>query len=221
MVHTDKGIGELFSRNEGDDTQEGLRRFAVNCHLAQQLGAEKLVLHLWGGRPSDRDMAHNAAQLPLLTRMAEEAGLLLTVENVVCSHGDPLTHMKELAEQYPRLRFTFDTKMAAFHGQLRESCLPKWDWLWSCHRIAHLHVNDYGGGYMDWDRLRTLHIGDGRIDFESFFSFLRQKEYRGTYTVEATSMTAEGILLDKLNSSLDYIRRQLGKEDGEVEIKGM
>ena len=209
VLHADKRIGELFSRNEGEDIREGLRRFAVNCQMAQALGAKKLVVHLWGGPPSDRDIATNIAQLPELSRMSEDAGLLLTVENVVCSHQDPLTHLRTLAERYPRIHFTFDTKMAAFHRQLEEVYRPEWDWLWSQRRIAHLHVNDYGGGYMDWSNLRTLHIGDGAIPFDRFFAVLRQKGYHGSYTVEATSMTGEGILLDKLNGCLEYIRRQL------------
>ena len=60
---------------------------------------------------------------------------------------------------------------------------------------------------MDWANLKTLHIGRGRIDFETFFSFLKDVDYQGDYTVEATSFLPDGVIhCDDLNSTFAYIR---------------
>lgn len=110
--------------------------------------------------------------------------------------------------EYPDIHFIFDTKMAAFHEQLPLIYEKEYDWLWTGGHIRHLHVNDYGGGYMDWANLRTLPIGDGHIDFAEFFRFLRQKKYEGDFTVEATAFAKESGEVDTgmLNRCFSAIR---------------
>lgn len=203
--HIEKQVGERISRNEPGDTEEALRLFAVNCALAKELGAKLLVLHLWNGIHSDRDIAHNIACYLALNAIAEQYGLLLTVENVVCNHADPLTHLKELAAAYPDIRFTFDTKMAQFHRQLEALYLPENRFL--VPHIAHIHANDYDGDYMDWANLRVRHIGEGKVDFDRFFSFLKDTGYAGDITVECTSFDQTGAWdLNKLNRSIEKVR---------------
>ena len=108
------------------------------------------------------------------------------------------------------VRFTFDTKMAAFHGQMEEIYAKENRFLWEKGHIHHLHINDYGGGYMDWSNLRTLHVGQGIIDFERLFSFLKEIRYTGDYTVEATAFDQRGIIhLDELNETFARIRAYL------------
>jgi len=204
VVHVEKGVGERISRNEPGDTEEAVHLFEINCALAQKLGAKTLVLHLWNGVHSDGNIAHNIAAYAPLNAIAQEHGILLTVENVVCSHGDPLSHMKELARVYPGIRFTFDTKMAQFHAQTDKMTAPENAWLWE--HIAHMHVNDYKGGYMDWKSLRTLHIGEGDVDFESLFAFVR-RVYKGDFTIEGTSFDQTGAIdFEKLNRTVRLLR---------------
>ncbi|BCZ47889.1 hypothetical protein psyc5s11_39560 [Clostridium gelidum] len=63
---------------------------------------------------------------------------------------------------------------------------------------------------MDWKCLKALHIGEGNIDFNKFFTFLRSKRYSDTITVESTSMMKDGsIEIEKLNRSLDHIYGKL------------
>ncbi len=208
VFHCDKSVGNLVSRHALGDTEEANRRFAVNCALAAEFGADRMVLHLWGGLDSDRDMPHTVACYPSFQEMAERHGILLTVENVVCNHADPMTHLHTLTSAYPGIAFTFDTKMAAFHGQLDALYTPENAPLLS--HIRHIHVNDYGGGYMDWSNLATLHPGDGHIDFDRFFTFVRTQSYRGDFTVEATSFDATGrIDFDKMNDTLQAIRHMI------------
>lgn len=192
IVHVDKQVGEMISRNENNDIESALEIFDKNCRIAKVLGSEKLVLHLWGGIPSDRDINNNIEQFEKLNAISKNYDLLLTVENVVCNQQNPMIHLQALKRCYPNISFTFDTKMAAFHSQLPLVYEKEWEWLWEGNHIRHLHINDYSGGHMDWGCLKALHIGEGNIDFDKFFTFLRSKSYSDTITVESTSMRKDG-----------------------------
>lgn len=210
VMHCEKHIGEALSKNGEGDWKTAFRLFEINCRMAQQLKAEKLVLHLWDGEFSDRNFANNRKALGELIPAAKEYGLDLLVENVVCNVEDPMKHWTELAAEYPEVHFVFDTKMAAFHGQMGLLFREEYQWLWENGHIRHLHINDYGGGYMEWAKLRTLAIGDGTIDFEPFFRLLKEKHYAGDFTVEATAFDAAGTVnTEKLNRSFSYIRERL------------
>lgn len=210
VMHCEKGVGEYLSRGEEGDYGEALRCFERNCRMAEMIGAKTMVLHLWNGVHSDKNIGENIRAFGPLRDIAERHGVLLTVENVVCSQRDPLSHMKTLAQVYPDIRFTFDTKMAQFHAQTGEMISTENEWLWG--HIAHMHVNDYRGGYMDWKNLRTLHIGEGDVDFDSLFAFVRKSGYEGDFTIEGTSFDQTGAIdFDKLNGTVRRLRALAGK----------
>ena len=55
-----------------------------------------------------------------------------------------------------------------------------------------------------------MHIGDGEVDFDSFFALLKTCNFAGTATVESTSLFPDGqINIEKLNCSLDRVRAGL------------
>ncbi|MBR5349151.1 MAG: sugar phosphate isomerase/epimerase [Lachnospiraceae bacterium] len=206
--HVDKNVGDLVSRNEAGDSELALLAFEKNCELAQKLGSEKLILHLWSGLSSDKDLPHNIAMYKQLREIAQRFGLLLTIENVVCNCNDPMTDLKAVMKEYPDVSITFDTKMAEFHGQLLEICKTENKSIWD--RVVHLHVNDYKGGLKDWTALKTLHIGDGQIDFDSFFAFVREAGYAGDITIESTSFDKTGIIdTEKMNRSIRKVAKYL------------
>lgn len=205
VFHMTKQIGEWISEGNYADAEA---LFRADCELAAAIGSKLLVLHLWSGHASDQHIERNIAAYPRLREIAEKHGLLLTVENVVCNQRDPMTHMRALAEAYPNIRFTFDTKMAAFHSQLEALYLPENAGLWP--HIAHFHVNDYDGGHMDWANLRVRQLGQGKIDFDRFFAFVRGMGYKGDFTCEATAVNEDGtIRYDEMNASLRRIRREV------------
>lgn len=203
VFHCRKDIGEQVSLGNLD---KALTEFERNCSLARALGAELLVLHLWNGLTSDQHMERNIAAYAPLRESAERHGLLLTIENVICNQRDPMTHLHALLDIYPDIAFTFDTKMAAFHGQLdalyqaeNRRLLP---------HIRHLHVNDYAGGVLDWANMRAKPLGQGHIDFERFFAFLRRIGYGGNCTYEASGVSPDGtIRMEEVTRSLEIIRR--------------
>ena len=207
VVHVLKSIGEKISIGGQENFEEAYRLFELNCNLAKEIGATKLVMHLWDGKPSDKLFDNNLQAYPVLQGKAEKYGLDLLVENVVCNTKDPLNRMCELVKVYPDVHFVFDTKMAEFHRQM--DVLYDADLLDSgC--ITHYHVNVYLGGYMDWKHLRTLPIGQGQVNFEKFFESVKQTGYQGAFTVEATAFNAEGMVnIAMLNESFERIRRYL------------
>ena len=205
VFHMTKQIGEWISQ---DRLAEALPLFREDCALAASLGAELLALHLWSGVASDRHIERNIAAYPVLREMAEKHGLLLTVENVICNTRDPMTHMRTLAEAYPDIAFTYDTKMAAFHGQLEALYQPENAWLWP--HIKHFHVNDYAGGYMDFANLSVKALGKGHIDLARFFDFVRGMDYAGDFTHEGTAINDDAsIRYEELNGSLRRIKREV------------
>ena len=205
VFHVEKQVGDLISRNQEGDTQRAMELFEINCALAEDIGAKILVLHLWSGMDSDKDLPHNMECYQLLRKLSDSHGLALTVENVVCNRLDPMSHLITLAKAYPDIHFTYDTKMAAFHQQIDLLYRAENEWLFP--HIRHMHINDYKGGLKDWGNLNTLHIGNGQIDFDRLFAFLREMHYAGDFTVEATSFDQNGVIdFDALNRSFRKIR---------------
>lgn len=212
VMHCEKGIGELISRNEKEDLETALRLFMINCEIAKKISAKKIVIHLWNGIISDQHFRNNLKTFGLLLDIAKDHGIDLLVENVICSQENPMKRWFELTEIYPDIHFCFDTKMAAFHGQIDQLYQEEYRWLWGNDHVSHYHINDYSGGYMEWGKLKTLPIENGNIDFERFFSFIRRIGYDDTFTVEATAFNGEGIVdTDMLNICFEKIRGYVSK----------
>lgn len=210
VFHCEKSIGEYISKGSPEEVAEAFQRFEINCDLAESLGAKKLVLHLWGGLASDSNFQSNRKAYARLNEIAVSFGLEPGIENVVCNTGNPMKRLCELREQYPDIRFVFDTKMAAFHAQMDLLYEKDYEWLWKDGHICHYRVNDYGGGYMDWANLRTLPIGKGKVDIERFFAFIKEIGYDGDYTVEATAFDSGGVVdVEMLNGQFRYIREHV------------
>lgn len=211
VVHCEKCIGELISKGSDAELADAYRMFEMDCDVARSVGAEKLVLHLWGGRASDANFQSNLNAYCYVNEIAQRYGLDLLVENVVCNVENPMKHLYELWKKYPNIHFVFDTKMAAFHEQLDLLYEAEYEWLWKEGHIRHYHVNDYAGGYMDWPNLRTLPIGKGKIDFERFFEFIKGTNYQGDFTVEATAFDSRSnVDVEMLNEQFRYIRERVG-----------
>lgn len=211
IVHCEKDIGEMISKGGESELAHAYRIFEIDCDVARTIGAKKLVLHLWGGRASDSKFQNNIEAYPYLNEKAQEYGLELLVENVVCNVENPMKHLCELKQLYPDIRFVFDTKMAAFHEQLDLLYEPEYEWLWQQGYIQHYHINDYAGGYMDWCNLRTLPVGRGKLNFNRFFDFIKRTEYKGNFTAEGNAVGSDGTVdVDMLNEQFRCIREYIG-----------
>ena len=212
VVHCEKSLSEHISKGGDEELGEAFRLFELNCGVAEALGAEKMVFHLWNGLISDSHFENNLRAYPELRERAEKHGLTLLIENVVCNGTDPMAHWVELYQHYPEIRFVFDTKMAHFHRQLELLYEHEYDWLWKENHILHYHVNDYDGEHKDWSNLKVLPLGKGHIDFERFFRFVRQTGYAGDFTFEATGFDKTGVVnFRKLNDQFALARKYLNQ----------
>ncbi|MDD5934812.1 MAG: TIM barrel protein [Clostridiales bacterium] len=209
VMHCEKFIGEKIGNG---DFELAFKQFEVNCQIAQQIGASKMVLHLWNGMISDNHFENNIKAYPNLEEIATRYAIDLLIENVVCNREDPMSHWCELRRIYPKIHFIYDTKMAQFHDQ--ESLLyeKEYEWLWKEDHIHHYHVNDYAGGYMDWSNLNVLPVGTGGINFQRFFQFIDKIGYRETFTLEAPGMREDGSVdIAMLNKQIADVRQLLTK----------
>ncbi len=217
VMHSEKSITEHIARGGEEEEREAFRLFEINCRMAEAIGAQKIVIHLWNGLISDTHFENNLRSYPMFREIAEKHGLTLLVENVVCLQ-DPMSHWVELYRHYPDIRFVFDTKMADFHRQLDLLYAPEYDWLWKENHILHYHVNDYGGGYMDWSNLKVLQLDKGHIDFERFFRFAGKTGYTGDFTFEGTGFDQTGeVNIRNLNDQFARAREYLalaGQKNG-------
>ena len=205
VFHIEKTVGEQISHGNLD---LALERMEINCALAKDLGASTLVLHLWNGIISDKNIERNIQGYVDLLKIAEKYGLILTIENVVCAEKSPMEHLKALKEKYPQIKFTFDTKMADFHKEL--DLLYDMNYAHVVESIAHIHANDYLGGYKDWSNLRVLPIGCGDINFDKLFAFIKEMGYTGDFTTEATAFNSEGVVdIEMLNDTIERIREYI------------
>ena len=208
-LHCDKMIGEGFSSGDSEERAHALALFRENCRAAAKLGSRLLVFHLWNGLPSDRNFPRHLDALGDLYAIAAEYDLTLTVENVICAVSDPLSRLSKIARFYPAARFTYDTKMAAFHDQVNEIATPARRPL--AERIAHVHLNDFGGVPGDFSDLRVLHLGEGRIDFAPFLSLLSEIDYSGAVTLECSCLKAGELFPDKMGASIKKARALLAQ----------
>lgn len=210
VYHCQKNIGESISIGTSEELKSAFERFRINAEMAGKIGTRKMVIHLWDGITSDSNIQSNLNAFKELRDIACSNGQDLLVENVVCNQKTPMEHWQELADKYPDVHFIFDTKMAAFHGQLELLYKPEYEWLTADGHIRHFHVNDYGGGIMDWANLSTLPIGNGHIDFDMFFDFIKKIKYDDTFTIESTAFNSEGYVdVQMLNRQVDYIKKSL------------
>ncbi|MGN1412602.1 MAG: sugar phosphate isomerase/epimerase family protein [Oscillospiraceae bacterium] len=210
IYHCEKHIGESISRCQNLDFSEPLKLFELNCQIASEFKSKKMVMHLWDGITSDQNFSKNLVAYKLLNDIANKYNIMVMVENVVCNKENPLKHFLELENKYPDIKFTYDTKMSAFHNQIDAVYSKEWSWLWNNH-IEHLHINDFNGSYLNWNNLRSLHIGDGWIDFDKFFKFIQSVGYNQDFTIEATSFDRENGHIDcnRLNETILKVREYI------------
>jgi len=204
-MHTEKGIGSDLSEEDPEKRADALRRLEENCALAEKLGIQIAVLHLWGAPNSDRYISRNIELFGECKKIADQHGVTLAVENIVCAAGDPLEVWKELIARYPDVRFTFDARMCAFHKEFDASyALP----YWTDGHIAHVHFADFSGGFKEYEAIRKiLHPGEGEVDIARLANQLKTTGYSGAVTMESPGLRQDGTVdFEKLNASLQTLK---------------
>jgi sugar phosphate isomerase/epimerase len=193
-AHAEKPIGATLSGAE-----PAFDRFALNCRIASELGAELLVLHLWELPDGDRYLERNLGRLPALLDTAEEHGLSLAVETIPSSVGSPVDNALRACERDERCLVTVDTEFLALHGQLDRAAELG-------DRIAHVHAKDFDPevwAARPWNRY--LIPGEGTIDVDGFLASL---PFDGTVTLEASAVREDGSIdRRRLEKCFSWLRR--------------
>ena len=196
--HTDKSIGVYLESNKKKDALDLL---GSNICMAQKLGCEKVVVHLWAGqldKSNRRDILSCASEM---NDMCKEKGLLLTIENIPSVRFSSLELWEELLNMDEDIKFTFDTRFSTFFN-LNEKTFESRVW----KNVRHIHISSYDKNIEPKVKLirPILHPGEGLPDFDDLFS--KMPKYRGTITLESPVLGEDGrIDVEKLNTSLEYI----------------
>lgn len=208
VLHMNQKIGNLISQNQEGDIEKALQIFKFNCEYAAVFGAQLLVLHLWGGLPSDKNIEVNISVFPKLKEIADRYNLTLTIENVVCNTYKPLDHMKRLGDLYQNdVKFTIDVRHAEFHKSLIKTCES--GFLWENNLVRHLHISDYGGECENWSKFvkNNTPITYGDVDFDYFFQFLKSVEYTGSITIENNRISDNDDLVYNFNKAYEFVKQ--------------
>lgn len=203
VIHSDKEIGTLLSNGDAADAEEAIRLFELSCRTGATVGAKKLVLHLWGGWGTDKQVDYNIAALDKLLETARRYEIKMVIENVPCAVCDPLTHWRTIEKLYPEAEFIFDTRFGAFHKQLDEIFDCPW---FGSGKIKHMHISDFVGPPGDFKKLRPIPLpGDGIINFNELLPKIKNA-YNGSITLESPAINADGsVNTSALNAALAYI----------------
>ena len=217
VIHCEKDVGTMISdagilyHDGKSEEAENLYReaeelFRLNCVMAEKLEISRMVLHLWGGLSSDKNIEYNISKMFRLNHIASCYGTRILCENIPSNHTDPRSNWHKLLPELGEAGLIFDTRFGKLHEQTRDiltdaALTPK---------IEHVHISDFGGTYRDFRALRPiLHPGEGNIDFGEVADLLNGFGYAGTITLESPVMEEESLNIPKIEKTLAYLRGTL------------
>ncbi|MEE9543922.1 MAG: sugar phosphate isomerase/epimerase family protein [Thermodesulfobacteriota bacterium] len=163
---------------------EGVRsltaeKFSLLINRTIPLKPEVITLHAgYDERYFDGDsqlwLAQSIKTWTLLAKEAEEAGVVLALENIFETRPDTLKDLVE-AVGSPNLRVCIDSGHLNLYSEVSTE-----EWFSELGPyIALLHIHDNLGVRDD-----HLPVGDGEIDFPEFFSLVREYANGPVYTIE-------------------------------------
>lgn len=166
--------------DETDEREYAYKRMSESMDLAEDLGAELIVVHSCWPPPSAKkygnwDNLHYIGEhLASLGERAAEKGLLITVENIYEPNPGMLRDIVSEIDM-PSVKLCLDTGHVNIKSDIQVA-----EWLDEYGSLlAYIHLNDNNG-----KKDRHMALGEGGIDFEPFFGRLRKMKYTGIICVE-------------------------------------
>lgn len=214
VLHASKPIGPALVADSDEERRRALDGFAMNCCLARDIGAELVVLHLWGLPDSDTLIDRQLAMLPRLADTADDHGVRLSIETLLCREQTPVDVLARCVSTEPRVGITADTAFLAMHDQLGQVVTD--DRLWTDRGVDHVHLKDLVDPCRPWGQgQQYLHPDEGELDLQGFLTGLRSRGYTGQVTLEAQALRPDDTPdVERIRSSLAWISHAMsGSED--------
>lgn len=211
VTHGEKSIGPDLVADRGLHHDRALRRFDDNCRFTARIGADRVVLHLWGLPDADTLIDRQLEALPTLLDIAGRHGVMLAIEAIPCVILDPLSLIHRVLDADGRARVALDTEFLGMHGQLDDVFTA--GWLWDAGAVAHVHIKDFDGDIVDaaTGRRRYLQPGEGRIAFDRWFGGLRERGYTNAVSLESPIARDDGSVDFRVaNGHLRHVRSLVG-----------
>lgn len=213
VVHSEKNLGGAFGSADPAVVADGQRRFLDAAWLAEQVGARKLVLHLWDKPDSDRFLERNLAALAALLPRARDAGLTVCLETIPCDVSNPVDNVLRCLEYFggadapssaddggpssgatvvrqgAGLAVTLDLEFLGWHGCVERGVSGVFaPARGALAGVADVHVRDYDGRpFTPEGRRRYIDPGEGLLDFPAIFGALVRDGFSGPYTYEGST----------------------------------
>lgn len=174
-VHPTMSLAESFMIFSAYERRfhEALKQYRRYSEVAKELGAKYIIMH--GGKPNgilsdeeycDRYMA--------LKEQTLRNGVTVLQENVVKFRSGDVEFLRSMKDILGKdAEFCFDIKQSVRSGYLPMELVNEF-----YDNIKHYHISDHS---VAGDCLLP---GDGRFDFDGFFKFLKEKDYKGALITE-------------------------------------
>ncbi|SDT07718.1 Sugar phosphate isomerase/epimerase [Microlunatus soli] len=213
VLHAAKSIGPALVTESADERWRASELFDLNCRFAHAIGAELVVLHLWGLPDSDARIDQQLAVLPRLADIADDHGVQLSIETLLCREQTPVDVVARCVAADPRVGITADTAFLAMHDQLEQVVADQR--LWTTGGVDHVHLKDLVDPHLPWGQgQQYLHPDEGKLDLQGFLAGLRSRGYAGRVTLEAQALRPDDSPdVDRIRSSLAWISRAMSGDD--------
>ena len=152
----------------------------------------------WSENPWERVLADTAATAREILAVADEAGVTLGIELHYNTPFETVEQARRLLADVPELPITYDPS----HFAMQEIPLPETADL--LDRATHVHVRDAAPEKM------CVPTGTGTVDFAWLAAALKQRDYRGHFSIEYLP-NAEGDPGDAILNMRDILAEHWGQ----------
>ena len=168
--------------------------------LAEMVDA-KIVTYSCGARkeeiPYEERLKQIAEYNSELADLGDKYGVICSIE---APHKHTIASDTEEVDKYwsvqdPRVKLTYDTAHLTFCGENMLALAKK-----HMSRIVHSHLRDAREGNS------LLRYGEGVVNFEEYFKLLNEGGYKGYFSMEYPSSSAEDAA-DKLKESVAFLSK--------------
>ena len=179
-----------------DDAQEFHRQLRSLCHLARLSTVATITLT---ASPAGTDLDAEVKRLTPLVRLAQEEGIVLTVETRMNTLTEDPEIAVRLCERVPGLGLTLDPShyiAGPHHGKSYDQVFPY---------VRHVHLRDTGRAPDQFQ----VRVGQGEIEYGRIISYLSRHGYDRLLTVEILDIPDAPFVIEQEVRKLKYLLESL------------